>query len=55
MNALARRLAADLEDLRELRDRDPALAETIRAALVAELVAMHQPASLSERATEGQS
>ena len=42
-------LAAYLEALVQLRQRDPVLAEQWRQALVAELVARHQPSSLTER------
>lgn len=49
--ALAARLAADLEDLRELADIEPDTAEAIRCAVTAQLAvwARQSPASLTER------
>lgn len=51
---IERRLAVDLRDLLELHHVDPVAAERIRQAVIAGLVAMTRPASLSERAIDSE-
>lgn len=48
--SLARRLSADLADLRLLADLEPEQAEAIRCALQAELASWPVAVSLTERA-----
>lgn len=50
--SLARRIAADLDDLRELADDDPDTAHAIRCAIVAAMRAMEPMQSLTELALE---
>lgn len=50
--SLARRIAADLDDLRELADDDPDVACAIRRAIVAAMRAMEPMQSLTELALE---
>lgn len=51
--ALARRLAADLDDLALLADVEPDTAHAIELAVVAKLREREQIRSLSEQAIEG--